>query len=245
MNPLSPPPLYVINLDSDLSRRESLLFEASKLDLKITRISAVWSGEILETDANYVSLGIRAIWLSHLKAMEAFLESSADFAIIAEDDFEVTKPLELQKYLNSTLTYEFDLVQFGFLITGIDIWTKVWISNIQLSIFKVLGKVSNIRILRRLHLGERMRIRDAIKSPRGFVPFNCEPGAHFYLISRFFATQVIKLNEPQFLSMDDFYSALAKMRAFKMARVSRSLVRQKNFESLIGERFKAIPRDLA
>ena len=141
MNPLSPPPLYVINLDSDLRRQESLLFEASKIDLKITRISAVWSGEILETDANYVSLWIRAIWLSHLKAMEAFLKSSADFAIIAEDDFEITKPLELQKYLNSTLTYEFDLVQFGFLITGIDIWTKVWISNIQLSIFRVLGKV--------------------------------------------------------------------------------------------------------
>lgn len=245
MNISSQLQLYVINLDSNLERRESLVYEGSKVGLKLVRVSAVLASDLNETDENCVSSGVRAAWLSHLKAMQYFLESDAEFAIIAEDDFQVVNTDKLHKYLEKSSTYDFDLIQFGFLKTGIDIRIRVLVSNLQLSFFKAVGVLSRVKLLGRFDLSGRMRVSDALRTPSGLVPFDCEPGAHFYLISRFLASEMVKLNNPQFLSIDDFFTALAKMRAFKMARMRNSIVSQKDFQPWSGERFKSRSRKLA
>ena len=55
MNISSQLQMYVINLDSNLERRESLVYEGSKVGLKLVRVSAVLASDLNETDENCVS----------------------------------------------------------------------------------------------------------------------------------------------------------------------------------------------
>jgi hypothetical protein len=88
-------------------------------------------------------------------------------------------------------------------------------------------------------MGNRLRVREALLAPRGIIESDSLPGAHFYMVSQKFAREVISLNNPQYLSIDDFFSALSKMRVFRMGRMRKSLVSQLPFQSWTGSRFKA------
>jgi GR25 family glycosyltransferase involved in LPS biosynthesis len=181
---------------------------------------------------------VNAAWLSHLKAMQLFLDSGHDFALIAEDDFHVENREKLMKILRRLQISDWDLIQFGFLKPGIDTRIKILIANIDQIIFKVLGKISLVNGVSKLGFASRMRVKQSLKTPKGFVIDDCQPGAHFYLVGRTFCQSILKINNPQFLSIDDFYTSLSRMRTFKMIRVKRSLVSQKPFTAWIGPRFK-------
>jgi len=230
---------YSINLDSDLNRRESILKEAEGFGAEICRVSAVDAKTLTDVDRNFVARGVRAAWLSHIKVMELFLASDADFAIITEDDFHIESSTKLKKSLSLETTFEFDLVQFGFLLPGMDIRVKVLLANLQLSGFSLLAKLGKLPFFDSMSFLGRMRVREADNAPKGFVMYDCQPGAHFYLVSRRFASEITALNSPQFLSIDDFYTALSKMRAFKMARLRKSVVSQFPFPAWTGDRFKS------
>jgi GR25 family glycosyltransferase involved in LPS biosynthesis len=229
---------YSINLDSDLNRRESILKEAASFGAEICRVSAVDAKTLNDVDRNFVARGVRAVWLSHIKVMELFLASNADFAIITEDDFHIEGSTKLRKVFSLETTFDFDLVQFGFLLPGIDTRVKVALANLQHSGFSLLAKLGNLPFSYSMSFLGRVRVREADNAPRGFIMYDCQPGAHFYLISRRFASEIAALNSPQFLSIDDFYTSLSKMRSFKMARLRKSIVSQLPFPAWAGDRFK-------
>jgi GR25 family glycosyltransferase involved in LPS biosynthesis len=231
---------YVINLSRDVERWNSVEQEATSNNLQIQRVPAIESRNLKDINANFVAAGVRAAWLSHIKAMNDFLSSNSEFAIIAEDDFHIDNPSVLNGILATDSTFEFDLLQLGFLLPGVDTQLKFRLSNSQQAGFRVLSIISNFSPLVGFHFKHRMRVKEAASAPKGIVLYDCLPGAHCYLISRRFAASVIRLNQPQFLSIDDFYSALSKMRAFRMGRVKRSLVSQLPFKSWSGDRFKTI-----
>lgn len=96
------PPVYVINLDRDLERMASLAGYLGQLGLAYTRIPAVLGKTIpdweqlvdakLYGDRNRLPLpraGEVGCYLSHLKAMEAFLQTAEPWCVILEDDVEV------------------------------------------------------------------------------------------------------------------------------------------------------------
>jgi hypothetical protein len=85
-----------------------------------------------------------------------------------------------------------------------------------------------------------MRVKQSLATPKGFVIDDCQPGAHFYLVRRSFCLSISALNDPQFLSIDDFFTALSRMRTFKMLRVKKNLVIQKPFSAWAGPRFKRL-----
>lgn len=74
------PHIYYINLEKRVDRREHMEAELAKLnmpDLKVTRIEAV----------NKPTLGALGCGLSHIKALETFMETGDNECIILEDDF--------------------------------------------------------------------------------------------------------------------------------------------------------------
>ncbi len=230
-----PIPLYVINLDKDTLRWSSVLKEVERLPFEIRRVDAVNAKNLLPH--RLVSLGVNAAWLSHLKAMQTFLQSDNNFALIAEDDFHIVNPTKLMKEIKSLELKEWDLIQFGFLKPGIDIRIRVVTSHIDDLVFRIIGKISQIKVLSNRGFASRMRVKQSLKIPRGFILDDCQPGAHFYLVGRSFCESILSINNPQFLSIDDFYTSLSKMRTFRMIRIKKSLVSQKPFAAWAGPRF--------
>jgi hypothetical protein len=228
--------LFVINLDRDADRWDSVLKESAYSSLETHRIKAIDAKDL--PSQNFVSPGVHAAWLSHLKAMNTFLESGSEFCLIAEDDFQITNPSKLFSVIETLKTHDWDMVQLGFLRPGMDTKIKILIANIDNRVFGLLGNLSRFPGLAGRNFSSRMRVRQSLTTPRGFVIDDCQPGAHFYLVRRPFCQSVSSLNNPQFLSIDDFYTALSKMRTFKMLRVKKNLVVQKPFSAWDGPRFK-------
>ena len=228
--------LYVINLDRDVDRWNSVLNESSHGFLETHRVKAIDAHDLSSPD--FVAPGVHAAWLSHMKAMNTFLESDSDFAIIAEDDFHIKRPSDLLSYIKVLSNLDWDMVQFGFLKPGIDTRIKLLIARVDNLLFNYLGILSQVPGLTNSKFSSRMRVRQSLATPRGFVIDDCQPGAHFYLVTRSFCQSISTLNDPQFLSIDDFYTALSRMRTFKMLRVKRNLVTQKPFSAWAGPRFK-------
>ena len=228
--------LYVINLAKDVDRWSSVLRESENLPFETHRVDAVNAKNL--PPHNLVSPGVNAAWLSHLKAMQTFLDSDQEFAFIAEDDFHIENRIKLMKMFESVKLEDWDFIQFGFLKPGIDTRVKVLIANTDNLVFNILGKISQLKGLSTLGFASRMRVTQSLSTPHGFVLDDCQPGAHFYLVGRNFCESILSINNPQFLSIDDFYTALSRMRTFKMLRVKRSLVSQKPFAAWAGPRFK-------
>ena len=96
------PLIYVINLDRDAERLESVRGNLAALGLSFERIPAV-IGKELPDWRSYVDMetyawrnrqdeprpGEVGCYLSHLKAMETFLRTDAPWCVILEDDVEV------------------------------------------------------------------------------------------------------------------------------------------------------------
>ena len=96
------PPIYVINLDRDVERMASLAGGLATLGLPFERVSAVLGKQVPEweklVDADLYGARNRlpmprpgevGCYLSHLKAMETFLQTDAPWCVILEDDVEV------------------------------------------------------------------------------------------------------------------------------------------------------------
>lgn len=226
---------YVINLDSEVKRWESCKSEALVLKLDLNRVSAIKADEL--SQSVYVTNGVQAAWKSHSKALKLFLDSGAEFAYILEDDFKITRPDLIRSFMESEEYRKWDLVQFGFLLPGIDTRMKALLVNIEATFFKLLAKLGEMKYIRELRFSSRLRVRIAINRPINFVADDCLPGAHFYLVNRKMALAILELNEPQFLSIDDFYSALSKMRTFRILRSRKSAASQKPFPAWQGDRF--------
>ena len=96
--------VYIINLDRRPERWKSVSSHLLKLGIAGERISAIDAREIATAEdlpigsnsnisENLISRGDRACALSHIKAMEKFLQSDNEFALILEDDVELASDL--------------------------------------------------------------------------------------------------------------------------------------------------------
>jgi len=232
----TPVKLYVINLDKDVDRWESVREESAHTFLETHRVQAIDASDLSSQD--FVSPGVHAAWLSHIRAMNMFLESDSEFALIAEDDFHINRPADLISFIKTLSSLDWDMVQFGFLKPGLDTRIKIAVAHADSKLFSCLGKLSQIPGFTGRKFSLRMRVKQSLTTPKGFVIDDCQPGAHFYLVRRSFCQSISTLNNPQFLSIDDFYTALSRMRTFKMLRVKKNLVTQKPFSAWAGPRFK-------
>lgn len=127
------PPIYVINLDRDVERMASLAGNLQALSLSFERVSAVLGKEVpdweklvsseLYSARNRLPMprpGEVGCYLSHLKAMEAFLQTDAHWCVILEDDVEV-KPECLEVLAALGMQDDWDLVKLFCFHSGLPV----------------------------------------------------------------------------------------------------------------------------
>ncbi len=229
--------IFLVNLDRQPERLLSAQTQLNRLGLESTRIPAVDMNSLSAEDSDLVTLGVKACWESHRLAFLNLVNSDQSHALILEDDFKVFDDKNFLSLLNQFPLSHWDLVQIGFLTQGPMNKFSRFYKNLETESIRVLIRVSHYsKILRKKYFG-RLRIERTRDLPKGFVPDDFMPGTHAYLISRDLASIALKLNSPQFLSADDFFTALAKMRAFKCARLKKSIIGQNQLPGLGPERF--------
>lgn len=216
----------IINLEDRVDRRDSAASQITQISFPVEFISAIPASIISNEEASYLPKAAVACWKSHKRAYETLLKSNHTHAVVIEDDFKILDLKKIELILESIRGYEIDLLQLGFLNKGIRQRIHTISANIETSAFKVLALVSKWPILNATNLENRLRVRRASECLPGIVPDDFRSGAHFYLISRNMASEILKFNNPVFLTADNLLEASVWSQRFKAYRVKKSLVDQ-------------------
>lgn len=141
------PTLFVINLDRSVSRLEAIKTRLNLLSLVWERVSAV-DGSLLDVnntpllDTNRfhhqhgkpVLPGELGCYLSHVEAMQCFLKSSKEHAVIVEDDVMIGE--NFPKVLAAALEHknEWDLIKFSGIHSGHPLKMKFLCEGFQMAV---------------------------------------------------------------------------------------------------------------
>lgn len=247
--------MYVINLDTRPDRFKRVSAQFLERNISLIRISAISGDELINSGHDTVAPpNNQAVWLSHQKVYRELIASEDKYCVVFEDDVVMTEAafrlLERFEIICSELS-NVDYFQFGYLTyrgrldSGEFDFIFRTFQRIRTVLYCWLGSVTEIlqsyligiRILRRLNdvtrktwnrVGKFIHMRDLakilkLKSP---LVYSNESGGHAYIISRTFATDLLKYNLPLFLVTDLAIMSLSKAGNFHIYRTSKSLAFQ-------------------
>jgi GR25 family glycosyltransferase involved in LPS biosynthesis len=228
---------FVINLNSRTDRWDSVEKQSEALGIPLTRVEAISKDEVLSE--HFVTSAVAATWNSHKKAMNLFLKTEDEYALILEDDF-----ILLSKWTNFDFSFyrslEIDFFQIGYLVTTPMDLLEMKIKGTADLILKILTQVAHSRVFKMTKLRNRFLIREQLDLPFHLVANDLRPGAHAYIVSRKFALAMQQVNSPVILSTDALYIALGWMRSFKCVRLRKSAVAQSDSVTSIKDRFLSL-----
>jgi GR25 family glycosyltransferase involved in LPS biosynthesis len=224
---------FVINLDSRADRWREASSQFSQIPFEIERISA-HTASFVEPLEPFVPGAVAATWRSHQKAMQAHLNSDAQYALILEDDFLIAHGIN--RVLSQVYETEtFDIVQLGFLTPSVFRRLIRYMIGLRDIFLKFLQRVYSIIEFSAL---DRLIIREQKGIPFSLVLNDIQAGGQAYLVSRKFSEAAQFMNNPSFLSADGMLMALSETRTFKVGRVRKNHIRQSNSISSVRQRFK-------
>jgi len=224
---------FVINLDSRTDRWREASSQFSQFPFEIERVSA-HAASFVEPLEPFVPGAVAATWRSHQKAMQAHLNSDAQYALILEDDFLITHDINrvLAKVLKAD---DFDIVQLGFLTPSIFRRLMRYMIGLRDIFLKLLQFVYRIIEFSAL---DRLIVREQKGIPFSLVINDIQAGGQAYLVSRKFSEAAQFMNNPSFLSADGMLMALSETRTFKVGRVRKNYIIQSDSISSVRQRFK-------
>jgi GR25 family glycosyltransferase involved in LPS biosynthesis len=225
---------YLINLDDRVDRLDEARAHLEKSNLQYVRISAVSQNPSIKSD--FLTPTVYACWQSHLKTYSRFLESDYKYALIFEDDLVIKRDFNIDRYISIAEDLDLDLLQLGFLLPGLFNRIRWVYEEIEKCFFFGLSLISYLKPFRKLQ--GRMRVIEALTLRFHITNSSFLPGTHAYLIRRNFAQSILK-EDPGVLSADEFFISLSKMRSFRMARLSRSVISQSKSLPSITSRYKS------
>lgn len=231
---------YLINLIGRTDRYHTSKKELSKIQLDFERIDAISTNSILLKSPQFVSLGVEACWESHKLCYESLLNSDEEYALICEDDIEILNANLVLKTIRWAIENKVDIVQIGFLVHGLKNRFLYIHGTLEMIFFKVLYLATTSLPWAHSKITLRLRVASYGKTPVTYIPDSFFPGTHCYLISRNAARKILLLNNPQFLSADEFFISLSGMRAFSIFRNRKSAVGQNKSEPSIQDRFARV-----
>lgn len=250
---------YYINLDSRPDRRLKMEYELAKIEMPVERFRAI---EITPVafKSDYLTLPVLGCVESHKALYVKIAKTQGNFAAILEDDILINNSKRLKQILTKIEELSdssiLDSLQIGFLdLTFLDLLRRkladsIWFCEMILLGYFLpkLSKYFNGILMDRVRVN---RAKNAWKVSREFLPYWVIPddfkaGAQFYVVNKKFANQVSALNEPAFLSADQFLISVSQMCIFSMYRLSGNLAKQDNSSiSSIGiERFRNYTKNI-
>lgn len=209
---------FVINLDRRPDRLASITRALDDRGLSFTRVSAVdaASPEFIVND-KLTQRPFGAIWASHIKAYESFLQSSHDYAFILEDDAAFQSGRDWKRFLralpDAMRKSDLQYLQIGFITEQ----------------YKPRRMPDWLDRARQKKQSQSFRLRSGSFDDR-VVLWSSRAGSHAYVISRPLAETVREFNSPPWLAPDGFFGYLAQAQGVfqlhRMGRVATSLIDQ-------------------
>jgi GR25 family glycosyltransferase involved in LPS biosynthesis len=226
--------VYLINLDRDEERLSKATAELSKIGLVFRRVS----GFVVTSEtnvANFVTNSVAGCWLAHRQVFEMICHANQP-GLILEDDIQVGKAYKkINEILDKADPGNFDMLQMGFVELALsESVMRKFRDAIKITEQGLASRINRMHfpflhsIKRRVRFIEAMNAHKFGKSLGSIkvISDSFLPGTHAYLVTPKIAREILKLNQPIFLSADQFFMSLASMRSFRCFRVSRSLINQ-------------------
>lgn len=210
--------IFVINLARRPDRAALISSALNELGLKFVFVEAVdWQAEGTYPKQEWLSTGYACNVLSHHKALELFLKSDAEFAMIMEDDAvlspDVDWPTFIEELPRALADRGMDYLQLGFIS---QFYSSLEVPRFLESVLARFGRKPKRRA--RITVGNRAYQAIAGES---FA------GSHLYVCSRRFAEMTPPLQRPQWVAYDGFLQRLAAVTTvLSMWRLRVSLAEQ-------------------
>ena len=229
--------VLVINLESAVDRFQTISKHLSSLEIDYEIVLATRPSEFtLQEDYGITSTAV-AVWQSHVACFKIISDSNIPHLVLEDDaELRVSKE-EILEFCRDMEENELDMIQIGFLSLNIIDRTSIITRNIynwfiRNSLFaRVFESIGFKEVSRAKEQNWRLRL------PAKYIVNDIKYGAHAYLISPKLSRVFLKLNSPTFLSTDDFFVSLSKMKSFRLARLKTSLVKQNGSTSSFVKRF--------
>jgi len=227
----------VINLSSRADRRAVMASRLAKAEINFDFFFAVEPKDLTENDFVYLNDVTTCVWKSHKETLSRASKSSLPTLILEDDAVLAIGYEEIAHLVSQMELHDIDFLQLGYLRLNIgetlsiearNAYDLITRSSLAPRFFGLFGFKEVERVK-----GQSWRRR----LPFEFVLNDVRYGAHCYIVAPDFAGKVLKLNDPAFLSADDFYVALSKMRTFKMARLRKSRCSQDSSPSSFSKRY--------
>jgi glycosyl transferase family 25 len=233
---------YLINLEDRKDRLESAKAEFKKVGLEYDRVNAIDSRALSGPTSPLVTSGVQGCWESHKICYSNLLASGENYALICEDDLQIKNVKHFHEALDWATKNNVGLLQIGFLTHGVKNRLLYLYETLEMITFKVIYLITRIPNLPISFkgIGSRLRVAKYGKTLASFIPDSFFPGTHCYLISRETAQKILSLNDPQFLSADEFLIALSGMRTLSLYRTRKSVVSQSDSVPSIESRFVGV-----
>lgn len=224
---------YVINLPSRGDRLVTALPQLDKLGLDYKIEPAIDARELLGNNP-FLSRAAEACFTSHFNALRQIADGSTEYGFILEDDFLVTSFKNLQRQIRKIEFENYDLIQIGWLQNTLRDQILIFVTTMEGKFSHALYRISKHIPFVERHVGNRLRvIRNSVIYHPALVQDDFKSGGHFYLVSKNFAKQLIAINPQPQVPIDGFFATLAATRKFRIARTTKSYVRQSNSPSSI------------
>jgi len=229
--------VFVINLVTRSDRKSEIYGRLEKIGLLPKFITAIEPKDLVAHQETYLSETAECVWRSHNACLRLASESDVPTLILEDDAILRFSKKDITNLLKQMNKNRIDFLQIGFLNLHLADTLSIYSRNIYNFILK---RQLAPKVFERFGFKEVMRAQNQKwrqDLPSNFVINDIRYGAHCYIVTPNFAKKMLDLNSPAFLSADDFYVALGKMKSFKMIRLSKSLSSQDDSISSFKKRF--------
>jgi GR25 family glycosyltransferase involved in LPS biosynthesis len=226
------PLIYVINLKRRSDRRAKVTNSLKSLNINFEIVTAIDAKTLRNRQAKFnLTLPAQACWESHVLAIQSFLKTRSSHAIIFEDDVLLHKWQAIEKIISQKDFSNFDLVQFGFVNTGLIDRIHRNLINFESIVFQLLFYFTKFQPMNRFK--ERLRVQRRVDMGFNFVAHDIRAGAQAYMISRNLAHSIVSNSPTPLVPMDGLLMSLNWISKFKVARTLKNLIPQDNSPSSI------------
>jgi len=228
---------WVINVESRLERRAAMQNRLDEKGIKFKFLTAVEPKNLPSNQKLYLTDTAEAVWKSHLECLKSASEATFPTLIMEDDAILNIDSHELQKLADRMIIEKLDLIQIGFLRINLADSISIWLRNTY-SFFTRNSQAAGVFHFfgfKEVSRAKAQYWRQGL--PNNFVVNDVRYGAHCYLVSPNFASDLLPLNSPAFLAADDFFVALSRMKTYKMIRLKKSLSDQDGSTSSFTQRF--------
>ena len=218
--------IFVISLPNATDRLSLISSRLDLLGLKFEVVRGSVPADLNTPKISNITPTSDAVWHSHRACAKLVAENNKPALILEDDAVLRVKKDDLLKMLEDLEEHNLDLIQVGFLTLNIFDGISILARNLYSFFVRntIFANVFWIFGLKEVQRSKRQFWRKKI--PSQYVVNDVRYGGQAYFISPRFASVVLELNRPTFLSLDDFFVSLSKMKSFRMVRLKHSKARQ-------------------